>query len=146
MNSEEQDKEIYGIIERYYSDDFFDGYQSTLSLLKDIHLVCGDVPEYALDLICTKFNLKKTYLVAIIDKTPTLASTNVNTVIICTGPRCANKNSHKFLEYAHKCDNINVKFKNCMKQCNTSPNVVINKKQYFGITLEQFKLYLKEFK
>ena len=98
-----------------------------ISLLKEIQQEYGgSIPEFCLTQIAQVYELKETYLQAIIKRIPSLRLRSVHILELCAGPNCG-----KHAELAALAETMHVasgkqftlKFTPCKRMCATGPNI-----------------------
>lgn len=98
-----------------------------IALLREIQLENhGSVPNYCLQIIAQCYNIRESFLSAIIKRVPTLRLGNTHCLEICAGPNCG---KHSVLAaYAESlcgknaCDVV-LKYSPCMRMCGKGPNI-----------------------
>lgn len=154
MNEQEQKlKEIY----EYYGGLKEKGEQETLvSLLREVQEVCGCIMPEERRKIAEVMEVKESMLKCLIRMYPSLKEAPYqHTVVVCTGERCGRKDSGKILEELKKKLKVDkqgisadkrilLKTRSCLKQCRTSPNIMIDGVIYPQAAVENILKLLNE--
>lgn len=138
MNEQEQKRKLEEIYD-YYSGLKEKGDQETVvSLLREVQEVCGCIMPEERRRIAEVMQVKESMLNCLIRMYPSLKEAPYqHTVVVCTGERCGRKDSGKILEELKKKLQVDkqgisadkrilLKTRSCLKQCRTSPNVMID--------------------
>lgn len=103
------------------------GDQSALiGLLREIQQENnGAVPVYVLKTIASSYEVKESFLQAIIKRIPSLRLGNTHCLELCAGPNCGKHvKLADFAESMHKAQgNFTLKFVPCMRMCGKGPNL-----------------------
>ena len=119
-----------------------------ISLLKEIQQEhSGSIPEFYLTQIAQVYELKETYLQAIIKRIPSLRLRNVHILELCAGPNCG-----KHTELAALAENMHaasgkqftLKFTPCKRMCAKGPNICWDGKLYHKADEALLKTLLKD--
>lgn len=123
--------------------------QNTLiNLLREIQQESGGgIPSYALSLIAERYNVKETFLQAIIKRIPSLRLDSTHCLELCGGPNCG---KHKALAdcakklQAASGEKFALKMTPCMRMCGKGPNVRWDGVLYHQATEELLEKLVKE--
>ena len=104
------------------------GDQSALiSLLREIQQNhCGGIPEFTLVQAAQAYNIKETFLKAIIKRIPSLRLESTHCLEVCAGPNCGKHTT--LAAYAEKLHTATGKkfilnYMPCMRMCGKGPNI-----------------------
>ena len=104
------------------------------SLLREIQQENdGQIPKYMLPGIAEAYEIKETFLLAIIKRIPSLRLANTHCLELCAGPNCGKHiQLAAYAEKLHKDagKKFELKFRPCMRQCGKGPNVKWDGKLY----------------
>ena len=101
--------------------------QTTLvTLLREIQEECGgSIPSYTLKAVCDSYEVKESFLQAIIKRIPSLKLANCHCLELCAGRNCGKY--VKLAAYAEELQkntgSFTLKFVPCMRMCGKGPNI-----------------------
>lgn len=104
----------------------------------------GRIPQDCIGRIAQLLNTKKTFLEALIRRTPSLRLEDVHYLEVCAGPNCG---KHIALaEFAEKCagEKCRVKFVPCMRLCGKGPNIRWDGELYHRADVELLKKLIRQ--
>ncbi len=110
-----------------------------LSLLHEVQdHYDGAIPVQVVTKIAHKYELKESYLLALISRFSNLHLQNSQCLEICGSKKCKRSmDLQKFVEQNYGADpNISIKVTGCMHSCGTGPNIRWNGKLYSQVTEE----------
>ena len=125
--------------------------EMVVALLKELQEVEGCISVGLRKRVVEVTGITDNFLTCIIKMCPSIKeSANVHEIIACTGERCGNKNGMEILRNIKKelaigkdgmsrDGNFKLQTRNCLKQCRTAPNLMIDGKIYSGQELEDIK-------
>lgn len=155
MEREEQDRELEEIL-KYYKGIENPGSQDNLvTLLREIQEVYGCIPSDLQQIAADTAEVKLSSVTCIMKLYKSLKpAAYSHKITVCTGPRCAAKNQN-ILETVKKELNIGadglsrdktifLDMKNCMKQCRTAPNMMIDGIMYPYVNAGEVKKVLEK--
>ena len=123
--------------------------QSALvSLLREIQQEHGGrIPTYVLTSVAESYQVKESFLLAVIKRIPSLRLENIHCLELCAGPNCGKHT--KLAAYAEKLHtasgrNFAIKFMPCMRMCGKGPNVKWDGKIYHKADEEMLRQLLSE--
>lgn len=93
----------------------------------------GSIPEFLLDQIAQAYNIKKTFLLAIVKRIPSLRLDDTHILELCAGPNCGKHLSlAAYAEELHSAcgKKFVLKFSPCMRMCGKGPNIKWDGKIY----------------
>ena len=103
------------------------GDQTVLTeLLRQLQKEYDGIPEALLEPIAQQLGTKKTFLLAIIRRFPSLRLKDTHCLELCAGPNCPKRaNLAAFVEktYGTKPQKFTLRYVNCMRQCGKGPNI-----------------------
>ena len=110
----------------YYQSLGAPGDQTALTeLLKQLQRENGGaIPEYVLEPVARQLGIKKTFLLALIRRFPSLRLANTHCLELCSGPNCSKRSQlAAFVEttYGAKPEKFELRYVNCM--CGKGPNI-----------------------
>ena len=86
----------------------------------------GAIPEPILEPVAQQLGIKKSFLLAIIRRLPSLRLADTHILELCCGPNCPKRaNLAAFVEeaYGTKPEKFQLRYVNCMRQCGKGPNL-----------------------
>lgn len=123
--------------------------EQLVAMLREIQELFGFVPAWAKERAAEAAGVKVSTLDCIIRLYPSIKGADYrHTVTVCSGARCQAKGGEEILRAVKRELGITkgnlsadgrtyLKIQNCLKQCRTSPNLMIDGKLYSGVTAEQ---------
>lgn len=153
MNGQkEQLKEIFS----YYSQIKKPALQEDMvNMLREIQELCGFISPEMKQRAAEALGVKTSVLTCLIQRLPGLKEANYHhTVTVCTGERCSQKKGREILLAVRRALQIEegyslnkpilskdgtvlLKTQNCLKQCRTAPNLMIDGKVYRQVRPEE---------
>ena len=129
----------------YYRRQGAPGDQTALvNLLKELQQTYGAVPQWALGEIAAAYQVKESFLLAIVKRIPSLRLQDTHLLELCAGPNCG---KHTQLAAAAeklcKQKGISLKYIGCQRMCGKGPNVKFDGKLYHKATVELLQELLK---
>lgn len=129
----------------YYRRQGAPGDQAALvALLKEVQSLHGAVPKWAVAEIAENYDIKESFLLAVVKRIPSLRLQDSHLLELCAGPNCG---KHAALAAAAeklcKEKNIPLKFIGCQRLCGKGPNIKWDGKLYHQATEELLKELLK---
>ena len=97
-----------------------------VNLLKEIQTEEGGISPASVGAAARYYNLKESFLLAIIRRYPSLKLKNCHCLEICCGVNCSKKG--KLLDFAEKTygkgrKNLEIRASGCMRMCGKGPNI-----------------------
>ena len=118
----------------YYQKQGAPGDQSALiSLLREVQQESGGrIPREALGIIAGSYNIKETFLQAVIKRIPSLRLGAGHCLELCGGPNCGKRTELAALAETLAKENpaVTLKFVPCMRLCGKGPNLRWDGKLY----------------
>ena len=112
---------------KYYQSLGAPGDQAALTeLLRQLQKEYDGIPESLLEPVAQLLGVKKSYLLAIIRRFPSLRLKDIHCLELCAGPNCPKRaNLAAFVErtYGTKPERFKLCYVNCMRQCGKGPNI-----------------------
>ena len=112
---------------KYYRSQGAPGDQTALTeLLRQLQKEYDGIPETLLEPVAQMLGVKKSYLLAIIRRFPSLHLKDTHCLELCAGPNCSKRRSlAAFVEatYGEKPEKFTLRYVNCMRQCGKGPNL-----------------------
>lgn len=129
----------------YYRRQGAPGDQTALvSLLKEVQSLHGAVPKWAVAEIAEYYNIKESFLLAVVKRIPSLRLQDSHLLQLCAGPNCG---KHTALaaeaEKLCKLKGIELKYMGCQRMCGKGPNIKYDGKLYHKATPELLRELLK---
>ena len=130
----------------YYRQQGAPGDQTALvNLLKELQQIYGAVPMWALEQTAQAYEIKISFLLAIIKRIPSLRLENTHLLELCAGPNCG---KHTQLaasaEKLCKLKGVTLKYMGCQRMCGKGPNLKYDGKLYHKATEELLKELLED--
>ena len=95
-------------------------------LLREVQEEFGAVPTWTLAQIASAYNIKESYLQAIIKRIPSLRLENSHCLELCGGPNCSKRAKlAAFVEHTYGTNppNFTLRYTGCMRMCGKGPNL-----------------------
>lgn len=143
------EEEIKEIIDYYSKQRNPQEQENIVAMLREIQEMEGCISMKVQEEAAKSLNVKPSVLSCIIKRYPSLKEADYShEVVLCTGRSCQSKESMEILETVKKQfgvskDGISAdgKFhlttRNCLKQCRTSPNMLLDGELYTNLTKEK---------
>lgn len=153
MNKQEQLQEIF---DYYKEQPDRSSQEMVVALLRELQEVQGYISPELKKQVLEVTGVKETYLQCLFRMYPSLReSEDVHEIVICSGECCGKKNSGEILSYLKKILRIDkqglsedgrfrLRTRNCLKQCRTSPNLMLDGKLYSKVKIENIKKLLND--
>ena len=122
----------------YYKKQGAPGDQTALvNLLKEVQSSYGAVPKWVLGEIVTAYNIKESFLLAVIKRIPSLRLQDAHLLQLCAGPNCG-KHTALVAEAEKLCKlkGVELKYMGCQRMCGKGPNIKYDGKLYHKATVE----------
>lgn len=129
----------------YYRRQGAPGDQTALvNLLKEIQQEQGAVPRWAVAQIAESYQIKESFILAVVKRIPSLRLQDIHILELCAGPNCG---KHTQLAAAAeklcKLKGVELKFVGCQRMCGKGPNIKYDGKRYHKATEELLRELLK---
>lgn len=129
----------------YYRRQGAPGDQTALiNLLKELQQTYGAVPKWAVTEIAAAYQIKESFVLAVVKRIPSLRLQDVHLLELCAGPNCG---KHTALaaeaEKLCKLKGVELKFLGCQRMCGKGPNIKFDGKRYHKATVELLRELLK---
>lgn len=129
----------------YYRRQGAPGDQTALvNLLKELQQTHGAVPKWAVGEIAEEYNVKESFILAVVKRIPSLQLQDTHLLQLCAGPNCG---KHTALaaeaEKLCKLKGIELKYMGCQRMCSKGPNIKFDGKLYHKATVELLQELLK---
>lgn len=129
----------------YYRRQGAPGDQTALvNLLKELQQTHGAVPKWAVGEIAEEYNVKESFILAVVKRIPSLRLQDTHLLQLCAGPNCG---KHTALaaeaEKLCKLKGIELKYIGCQRMCGKGPNIKFDGKLYHKATVELLQELLK---
>lgn len=145
------------IITYYEKDCDMPNTEKLLPMLREIQEAEGYIPEFVKQTVSERFDLKSTYINAVIKRYPSLKEQPYKYEIkICTDGRCASKAALSVLQEFESILGVqkgqvtkdNLFLLNtcqCLHQCAKGPNVMVNDRLYSQVTPSMVNKIIRDF-
>lgn len=158
----EQDKQIEEIFSYYNRVDKPAPQEEVVNMLREIQEVCGFISQEMKQRAADTLGVKGTVLTCLIRRYPSLKEADYqHTVTVCTGERCGRKEGMEIFRAVKKELQIDgeyisgrpmlskngkflLKTQNCLKQCRTAPNLMIDGTIYRQVKQEDVHRLLSD--
>ena len=122
----------------YYRRQGAPGDQTALvNLLKELQQTHGAVPKWAVGEIAEEYNVKESFILAVVKRIPSLRLQDTHLLQLCAGPNCG---KHTALaaeaEKLCKLKGVELKYIGCQRMCGKGPNIKFDGKLYHKATVE----------
>ena len=130
----------------YYRRQGAPGDQTALvALLKEVQQVHGAVPKWAVSEIAESYQIKESFLLAVVRRIPSLRLQDTHLLELCAGPNCGKAVAlAAAAEKLCKEKGITLRFIGCQRMCGKGPNIKWDGKLYHKATEALLKELLKE--
>lgn len=129
----------------YYQKMGVPGDQSELiGLLREVQQENGgSIPQWAVEKICSAYNIKPGLILALVKRIPSLRLGEGHLLEVCAGPNCGKQ--REIAAFADKLTgNVTVKYVPCMRLCGKGPNVRWDGTLHHGVTVEKLRELIGE--
>ena len=102
-------------------------------LLRQLQADHHGIPEYLLEPVAQQLGVKKTFLLALIRRYPSLRLKDTHCLELCCGPNCSKRAQlAAFVEktYGANPKGFELRYVNCMRMCGKGPNIRWDGKLY----------------
>lgn len=153
MNKQEKIQEIF---DYYKQQPDRSDQEMVVALLRELQDVQGYISPKLKEQVLEITGVKETFLQCLFRMYPSLhESQDMHEIIVCSGERCGKKGGGEILSYLKKelkvdrqgvseDGRLKLRTRNCLKQCRTSPNLMIDGKLYSKIEIENIKKLLND--
>lgn len=154
MNEQQQ---ICEILSYYNTLDDKARQENIVSMLRELQEICGYLTPEMKTAAAQTVGVKLTFLQSIIRRFPTLKDAPYrHEITLCSGARCGSKGGQAVIAAVEKALDMKgpgispdgkfcVKIRNCLKQCRTSPNFMIDGTLYSQVQVHEIPHILKKF-
>lgn len=125
----------------YYRRQGAPGDQTALvNLLKEIQQEQGAVPRWAVAQIAESYQIKESFILAVVKRIPSLRLQDTHLLELCAGPNCGKHTQLAAVaEKLCKLKGVELKFVGCQRMCGKGPNIKYDGKRYHKATEELLK-------
>ena len=115
-----------------------------VNLLKELQQDHGGIPRWILGEIAEAYQIKESFLLAVIKRIPSLRLQDTHLLQLCAGPNCG-KHTRLAEEAEKLCKlkGIELKYMGCQRMCGKGPNIRFDGKLYHKATVELLQELLK---
>ena len=115
-----------------------------VNLLKEVQHDHGEIPRWAVAEIAEAYQVKESFLLAVIKRIPSLRLQDTHLLQLCAGPNCG-KHTQLAEEAEKLCKlrGIELKYMGCQRMCGKGPNIRFDGKLYHKATVELLQELLK---
>jgi len=130
----------------YYKSQGAPGDQTALvNLLKELQQTYGAVPKWTVTQIAEGYQIKESFLLAIIKRIPSLRLQDTHLLELCAGPNCGKHTQlAEVAEKLCKLKGMPLKYMGCQRMCGKGPNIKFDGKLYHRATEELLRELLEE--
>ena len=106
-----------------------------VNLLKELQQEHGGIPRWALGEIAEAYQIKESFLLAVIKRIPSLRLQDTHLLQLCAGPNCG-KHTQLAAEAEQLCKlkGVELKYMGCQRMCGKGPNLKFDGKLYHKAT------------
>ena len=106
-----------------------------VNLLKELQQEHRGIPRWALGEIAESYQIKESFLMAVIKRIPSLRLQDTHLLQLCAGPNCG-KHTQLAAEAEKLCKlkGVELKFMGCQRMCGKGPNLKFDGKLYHKAT------------
>ena len=106
-----------------------------VNLLKELQQEHRGIPRWALGEIAEAYQIKESFLLAVIKRIPSLRLQDTHLLQLCAGPNCG-KHTQLAAEAEKLCKlrGVELKFMGCQRMCGKGPNLKFDGKLYHKAT------------
>ena len=115
-----------------------------VNLLKELQQEHGGIPRWALGEIAEAYQIKESFLLAVIKRIPSLRLQDTHLLQLCAGPNCG-KHTQLAAEAEKLCKlkGVELKYMGCQRMCGKGPNLKFDGKLYHKATVGLLRELLK---
>lgn len=148
-DNEKTDTEVREILDYYKGLPERGSQEVIVSMLRELQDVCGWIGPSVLEEAAQTAGVKESLIEIIMKRYPSLKkSPYVHEIIVCTGQNCASRDNLKLLQELRQRlkiggdgisqdGRIYMKTRACLKQCRTTPNIMVDGKIYSGKSVKE---------
>ena len=115
-----------------------------VNLLKEVQHDHGGIPRWAVAEIAEAYQVKESFLLAVIKRIPSLRLQDTHLLQLCAGPNCGKHTQlAEEAEKLCKLKGIELKYMGCQRMCGKGPNIRFDGKLYHKATVELLQELLK---
>lgn len=150
----EEQSPLRGIFAYYAARPDRAAQESIVAMLREVQEVLGCVPGSAQLAAAEAAGVRPSYIAAILKRYPSLKPAPWrHCVTVCTGPRCAGQGAAALLAAARRQlsadraglsadGRVLLRTQNCLKQCRTAPNILVDGALHSRVTPEKLAALL----
>ena len=115
-----------------------------VNLLKEVQHDHGGIPRWAVAEIAEAYQVKESFLLAVIKRIPSLRLQDTHLLQLCAGPNCGKHTQlAEEAEKLCKLKGVELKYMGCQRMCGKGPNIRFDGKLYHKATVELLQELLK---
>ena len=147
--------EVNEIIEYYAGQKDAGSQDNLVAMLREIQETEGCISKEVREFVQERMGIKESFLGCILKMYPSLKSVDYShEIVLCTGERCGNKDSMTLLrllkeelgiskEGISRDGKVRLITRNCLKQCRTSPNMLVDGELHSQTNQEKLRELVK---
>lgn len=147
--------EVNEIIEYYAGQKDAGSQDNLVAMLREIQETEGCISKEVREFVQERMGIKESFLGCILKMYPSLKSEDYShEIVLCTGERCGNKDSMTLLrllkeelgiskEGISRDGKVRLITRNCLKQCRTSPNMLVDGELHSQMNQEKLRELVK---
>lgn len=147
--------EVNEIIEYYAGQKDAGSQDNLVAMLREIQETEGCISKEVREFVQERMGIKESFLGCILKMYPSLKSVDYSyEIVLCTGERCGNKDSMTLLrllkeelgiskEGISRDGKVRLITRNCLKQCRTSPNMLVDGELHSQMNQEKLRELVK---
>ena len=115
-----------------------------VNLLKEVQHDHGGIPRWAVAEIAEAYQVKESFLLAVIKRIPSLRLQDTHLLQLCAGPNCGKHTQlAEEAEKLCKLKGVELKYMGCQRMCGKGPNIRLDGQLYHKATVELLQELLK---
>lgn len=147
--------EVNEIIEYYAGQKDAGSQDNLVAMLREIQETEGCISKEVREFVQERMGIKESFFGCILKMYPSLKSEDYShEIVLCTGERCGNKDSMTLLrllkeelgiskEGISRDGKVRLITRNCLKQCRTSPNMLVDGELHSQMNQEKLRELVK---
>ena len=131
---------------QYYRGQGAPGDQTALvALLREVQGEYGAIPKWAVGEIAQAYDVKESFLLAVIKRIPSLRLQDTHLLQLCAGPNCG-KHTDLAAEAEKLCKlkGVTMQYMGCQRMCGKGPNIKFDGKLYHKASVALLQELLKD--
>lgn len=153
MEEEEQkERQWQEIVDYYGGQKDAKSQDNIVEMLREVQELCGYIPSEKTGAMADALGVKQTLLLQLIKLYPSFKKAPYgHCITVCTGARCGSEGSAEVFEAVLKAVEtresgaFKIVMKECLKQCKTAPNLMVDSDSYGHVKPEEVAAILSKY-